>query len=72
MNRRLKLEKWVHGRIGTSYEDCHCYEKLGLFRKNTPLGRCGNQRCVVCYWDRYDARRENKRMRRQSILIEAY
>ena len=37
MQRRLRFERIVHSWSGQPYEECHCYEKRGLFRKHRPL-----------------------------------
>ena len=67
MRRRLKMEKWVHESSGTSYEDCHCYEKPGLFRKHRPLD------LGIVVWrklEQIEQKLSNKRIRRMPIEVE--
>ena len=67
MNRRLRLERMVHSRWGSSYEDCHCYGRRGLFRKRRPLD-------ISLVWFRrhlqHEARQRVKRWRREPVEVD--
>ena len=71
METRLRFEKDIHswGSSGRPYEECHCYEKRGLFRKDRPLSHRKSPRYFRLI-PQYEARRKVKAMRRLPVEIE--
>ena len=66
MNTRLRLERWFHERFGESYEECHCYKKKGLFRKNHPLMETSK---LLRYWEDFDQKVQVRRERRARLQL---
>ena len=68
MRRRLNLEKAIHAGRHERYEDCHCYERRGWYRKSRPLANDSLRAWrKIAQWV---AHNQNKRVRRQPIHIE--
>lgn len=68
MRRRLNLEKMLHASFNERYEDCHCYEKRGWYRKRRPLG---NQRkhwiLKIGQWEKKQRNKRQRRMRVEEV-----
>ena len=66
MARHIRIEKWAHDSQGERYEDCHCFDKPGLFRKTKPLATSSLPR----YFRKiaqHEARRRVKALRRWPV-----
>ena len=66
MRRRLRLEKAIHAGNHERYEDCHCYEKHGQYRKSHPLAT--NSLRAWRLAGQWEARRTNKKQRRAPVV----
>jgi hypothetical protein len=64
MQRRMRLEREKHG-VQPDERDgriCHCLLGIGFVRKRRPYD-CGNPRCGVCHFGKWQRCRQNDRRR---------
>lgn len=45
---------------------CHCYRGMGFLRKKSPWD-CGNSRCAVCHYSKFNTSKNRNNIRRNSI-----
>lgn len=67
MDRAIMVKRWrveweKHGR---DFAGCHCGAGMGTMRKHRPYESHASSKCGICGWERYLARQERRRERRE-------